>query len=371
MGGFWGLIQTNLRRHRLRSLFGIAGIAFGVAAMLTVISVVTGAIGMFRTILESDSHLLIFEENVSDLFFSSVPEAAWEAMATMPEAAEVHPLLFGIVRSEAQPVITCFGVTQANPRLVQARWLAGERADFGTEPGTVCLGKRAAGFLGASLGDAVQIGNNTYTVSGIIETRNGFEDGGVFMPLAEAQRYFHREGYASAVSILLKDVENAAQFRQQVEREWPTLAALENETFGENYSQFRILTATAWAVGACAFLLGGMSVANTMTLSVFTRIREIAVLRVCGFSRWQTALLILGEGCVLAAVGVSLGLALGLGMLVLMKTAPWLQGYIQISLSPGSLIGIICIAVVTSIGGSLYPAWLAAHIQPAEALRYE
>ena len=52
---FFKLILTNLRRHRVRAFFGVAGIAFGVAAMLTVLAVVLGAIGMFRNILESDS----------------------------------------------------------------------------------------------------------------------------------------------------------------------------------------------------------------------------------------------------------------------------------------------------------------------------
>ncbi|MEJ1973437.1 MAG: FtsX-like permease family protein [Lacunisphaera sp.] len=64
--------------------------------------------------------------------------------------------------------------------------------------------------------------------------------------------------------------------------------ALENREFSQGYTQFRILHLTAWAVGLCAFLLGGLGVANTMVLSVFSRIREIAVLRVCGFrkARW-------------------------------------------------------------------------------------
>jgi len=50
------LVFVNLRRHRLRALIGVAGIGFGVAAMLTVLSIVNGAIGMFERILAVDSH---------------------------------------------------------------------------------------------------------------------------------------------------------------------------------------------------------------------------------------------------------------------------------------------------------------------------
>ncbi len=72
---FLKLIVTNLRRHRIRSLISVAGIAFSVAAMLTVVTILQGAIGMFSGILSSDSEIIVFERNVSDLFFSNVPAA--------------------------------------------------------------------------------------------------------------------------------------------------------------------------------------------------------------------------------------------------------------------------------------------------------
>ena len=73
---FLKLIVTNLRRHRIRSLISVAGITFSVAAMLTVITILQGAIGMFSRILSNDSELIVFERDVSDLFFSNVPSDA-------------------------------------------------------------------------------------------------------------------------------------------------------------------------------------------------------------------------------------------------------------------------------------------------------
>lgn len=177
---FLKLILTNLRRHRVRAFFGVAGIAFGVAAMLTVLAVVLGAIGMFRNILESDSQYLVFERNVSDLFFSSVSQAAWEAVGQMSEVESADPVLFGIVNSEGHPVITCFGVRADNPRVRGATWLAGEVEDFGNAPDSVVLGVRAASFMEADFGARVDIGKGSFRVGGIIQTKNGFEDGGIF-----------------------------------------------------------------------------------------------------------------------------------------------------------------------------------------------
>ena len=114
---FLKLIVTNLRRHRIRSIISIAGIAFSVAAMLTVVTILQGAIGMFSGILSSDSEIIVFERNVSDLFFSNVPAAAGAEMAGWPMVAHADPVLFGIVSSADHPIITCFGLTAADARI--------------------------------------------------------------------------------------------------------------------------------------------------------------------------------------------------------------------------------------------------------------
>ncbi|WP_414663284.1 ABC transporter permease [Horticoccus sp. 23ND18S-11] len=365
------LVLTNLRRHRWRAVIGMAGIAFGVAAMLTILAIVTGAIGMFQRILASDSHYLVFERNVSDLFFSSVTRDQVAAIRARPEVESAHPVLFGIVSAPDHPVITCFGIEASDPRLAKAEWRAGTKADFGAREEEIFLGSRAAEFLKAKLGDKVPIGRAIFKVGGIFKTENGFEDGGVFLPIAAAQEFFHRNGAASVVTVKLRDERRGADFKRGLETAEPGIIGLENREFNSTYNSFKILNFTAWAVGVCAFCLGGLGVANTMLLSVFTRIREIAVLRVCGFSGPQVAALIFGEAAVLATAGVVAGFAIGFVLLGILERVPQFQGYVQASLDPLVLIGIVATAFVTAGGGAIYPARFASRIQPAEALRYE
>ena len=368
---FLQLIWTNLRRHRIRTAFGVAGISFAVAAMLSVMALLGGAVSMFERILSEDCEYIIFEKNVSDLFFSSVPIHAIEAIKAWNEIAEVNPVLFGIVSSPGHPVITCFGVEASDARLRTAEWLEGDPNRFGQEEGTIAIGQRAADFMEAKMNGTLAIGNTEYTVAGILRTRNGFEDGGVFMPLAEAQRFFHKPGFASIAKVRLRTKSQGDAFKHRVETGYAELAAMENEAFRQSYSQFRILRSTAWAVGGCAFLLGGLSVANTMVMSVFSRIREIAILRVCGLSSLQIMAMIFGESGLISGLGVVLGFLFSELALRTLGGMPALQGYVETSLEGTVLVTVIALAFLTSLAGAIYPAAYGSRIQAGEALRFE
>ncbi|MFN7343345.1 MAG: ABC transporter permease, partial [bacterium] len=143
------------------------------------------------------------------------------------------------------------------------------------------------------------------------------------------------------------------------------------EEFSNSYSQFRIMKITAWVVGGCAFLLGGLSVTNTMILSVFGRIKELAIARVCGFSRGQISRMIFGESLLISAIGIIAGWVLSKGVLILLRSIPQLQGYIEPSIGLKELFGASILAMLTALIGALYPAWYAAKLNPAAALRFE
>lgn len=367
---FLRLILTNLRRHRIRSLLSIAGIAFSVAAMLTVVTVLQGAINMFSGILSNGAEMIVFEKNVSDLFFSDVPLSALNDIRAWPMVAHADPVLFGVVSSADHPIITCFGITGTDTRLKRAAWLQGSAADFGNSPDGVVLGDRAADFLQASMGKQIPIGHGFFTVIGIVKTSNGFEDGGVFMPLSQARSLFHKDG-SSVITIQLRNRQDFTAFKAAVSRRFPNLIALEDTEFSRSYSQFRILKATAWAVGGCGLLLGGLGIANTMIMSVFTRIREIAILRVNGFSSLQVTFIIFGESALVAVAGALLGLLIGAMALVALKFIPALHGYVDATVHPFIMSVVVLLALLTGVAGALYPAIYAMRIRAVEALRFE
>jgi putative ABC transport system permease protein len=108
-----------------------------------------------------------------------------------------------------------------------------------------------------------------------------------------------------------------------------------------------------------------------MIMSVFTRIREIAILRVNGFSNVQIATMIFGESAVVAMMGAVFGLLTGTFLLIVLKQVPALHGYVDTSVDPLVMLVVILLALGTGVVGALYPAAYAMRIRAVEALRFE
>ena len=191
------------------------------------------------------------------------------------------------------------------------------------------------------------------------------------MPLNSAQAFFHKEGTSSVLTVKLRDKENRSAFKSEIAAKFPNLIALEDAEFTRSYSQFRILKATAWAVGGCGLLLGGFGIANTMIMSVFTRIREIAILRANGFSRVQIGSVVFGESAIVSLFGALTGLLVGSCGLYVLKLIPALHGYVDASTRPLVMFTVLMLALLTGIAGACYPAIYAMRIRPVEALRFE
>jgi putative ABC transport system permease protein len=108
-----------------------------------------------------------------------------------------------------------------------------------------------------------------------------------------------------------------------------------------------------------------------MIMSVFTRIREIAILRVNGFSSVQVAGMIFGESGVVSIIGAITGLLVGLLAILVLKLIPALHGYIDAQVQPLVVIAVVVLACLTGAAGALYPAVYAMRIRAVEALRFE
>jgi putative ABC transport system permease protein len=127
------------------------------------------------------------------------------------------------------------------------------------------------------------------------------------------------------------------------------------------------LYGVAIGVGLITLVVGGIGIMNIMLVSVTERTREIGVRRALGARRRTILFQFLLESSVVAAVGGSVGTALGLGIAWLIQLVTPLAA----AVTPSAVVlGVVFSAAVGLLFGS-WPAWRAARLDPVEALRYE
>jgi len=128
-----------------------------------------------------------------------------------------------------------------------------------------------------------------------------------------------------------------------------------------------------------AFAVAVAGIAATMITSVIERTREIGVMKALGFTDRQVLILIIFEGVIMALIGGSTGIVLGvIGAhilasrgLVIRAGAFTLKIKASPDLNPLLLLNTMALTILIGIIGSIFPAYRASKIPPAVALRYE
>ncbi|MCE9544192.1 MAG: ABC transporter permease [Planctomycetia bacterium] len=165
-----------------------------------------------------------------------------------------------------------------------------------------------------AIGDTLLIANRPCIIVGIIQSSGATFDSEVWVKSTVVKEAFRKEAYTSLV-LSTKDAESAQQLRDYLNTSYKKaslLAVTETDYYNglsATNKQFLIATIIVAAIVAVGGVLGVM---NTMFAAISLRTKDIAVLRIIGFRRWQILVSFTLESMAIALLGGLLGLGVGL-----------------------------------------------------------
>ncbi len=425
------LAFRNLLRRKVRTAFALLGIAIGIGAVVSMVSVTRGLQRQFKNLADQYQNDLVVtgRESLGPLM-SRIPPVGVDAMRAVPGIENASTLrIHGLRLKDYSGGFLVLGMVPGEPFLDRYEIVAGRM--LSEEPKReIIIGKVAAEELGLKAGDPLYPESEgaheiePYEVVGIFEAEHsaqaGFLSGqgivhGDYLDQENADlaqsmirtmlpamlmsmgtsipkcSHCEKPFDARSLSGLLENMPKLVQtgganlvvlhLREDAEMA-ATIGAFEaDERFGAfkiqsgqdyvgSFKQFDLIDRFAWGISLIAALVGAIGVANTMIMSVFERTREIGLLRAVGWSKGMIVKLIVWEGLILSIVGGVLGVVFGL-MLELVASRLILFGWIEVYLDFPLFGQAILLAAVLGVGGSIYPGLRAASLSPTEALRYE
>jgi putative ABC transport system permease protein len=131
----------------------------------------------------------------------------------------------------------------------------------------------------------------------------------------------------------------------------------------------QVLKAVSLSISIIALAMGVLSVFNTLLMTIQERTREIGIVAAIGWSDRRIMVSIVAEGLMMCAVGCVLGVALGFLVALLFPAIPRIGDYIHFKPTLALVIPVVGAAFALCTASSLYPAWRATRMTPAQALQ--
>jgi ABC-type lipoprotein release transport system permease subunit len=395
------LAFRNLGRNKSRSLLSALAVSIGMALLLLMVSVLEGEMtgALQNTIRLQSGHLQIrpasYEENKISLKWEDLivdPEQLVGKIKSVPQVTVATPRLNAsailTVRDESKGVqILGIEPDSAANQPFRDGMLAGEFIKADDREG-ILIGNTLADKLNLKVNDKVNllvttsngdVNEQLFTVRGIFTTRTpGYDESTVFMPLAKAQAITATENHASTIFVLLQNSDQADAVAKALQsNNYKILTWRDQNQFIVQFEDF----ANAFFIIIYLIVLGitATVVTNTLVMAVFERTREIGILAAIGMKGSGIMAQFLAEAALLATGGVIGGLIIGGAAVAYFTvygiyigdygiTGVLFEDHIYAHLTLTNTINLAIVTYIITLIASLYPARLAARMEPVEAL---
>jgi putative ABC transport system permease protein len=261
-------------------------------------------------------------------------------------------------------------------RVYDLEVLEGSYADV-AEGGGIAVSERAAEGRDVGLGDELEI---TFSAGGevslpVLAIFDGYGVDVHYMLDTSTYREHHRSDEAFAVGVVLADGVDFEEGRAAVDEvldAYPGVQAQDLTGVREQLTgQIDQLVALVYGLLALAVIIAFFGIVNTLALSVFERVREIGLLRAVGMTRSQVRGMVRWESALISALGVLLGLAIGVLFGWLMVEGLQDLFPIRLVVPVGQLAVAVVVAVLVGVLAGVLPARRAARVDVLEAVTSE
>jgi putative ABC transport system permease protein len=366
------LILSNLLRQKIRTGLTVVGMSIGVTAVVALGILTHSALKSTGQLLTAGgSDFSVGRAGSSDLTLSVLTDQDVDKVAAYDDVAHVTPVLLGFTRVGSNPFFAQFGIAAEDLDYFELPLVEGGPYAPGATDAAL-LGDDAARELGAGIGDRVEIRERTFTVTGIYHTGAVFLDGGGVLPIAALQEIERKEGLYTLLFVRVTPGTDVRALADRISEEHSDLATLVDiDDVGEVDQGLEILDAVTLGITILAIFIGGIAVMNTMVMAVFERTREFGILRAVGWRTRRILQMVLGESLLLCMVAVVLGSAVAIGLMRLIVLVPTIRAFISPELTYDPFVRGLIVGLAVALLGALYPAYRAAQLSPAQAIRYE
>ena len=395
------LAFRNLGRNKSRSLLSALAVGVGMALLLLMVSVLEGEMtgALQNTIRLQSGHLQIrpesYEEGKISLKWEDLisnPEQVAQQIKSLPQVTVATPRLIAssiLTLSDESKGVQVLGIDpdSAANQPFRDGMLSGEFIKADDREG-ILIGNALADKLQLNVNDKVNllvttsngdVNEQLFTIRGIFTTRTpGYDESTIFMPLAKAQAITATENHASTIFVLLQNSDQADAVAQALQsNKYKILTWREQNVFITQFEDY----ANAFFIVLYLIVLGitATVVTNTLVMAVFERTREIGILSAIGMKGRGIMAQFLAEAALLATGGVIGGLIIGGAAVAYFTvygiyigdyglTGVLFEDHIYAHLTLGNTINLAIVTYIITLIASLYPASLAARMEPVEAL---
>ena len=281
--------------------------------------------------------------------------------------------------SGAPPLVFSTPSDRFNSNTIVAGTFPGKHGDVAIDKG---LADREKLKVGQRVGLTTRIGQQPVTITGIFKFGDATSIGGATLTavtLADAQAWYDRNGQVSTILVAADPGVSATDLASRVQAAVPANVLVETGTAnasrqaGDVNDNLDFLKQFLFVFALIALLVGAFIIFNVFSITVAQRIRELAMLRTIGASRWQLLRSVLAEafviGLIASIVGVGVGVLFAKGITALFDAAGFGLPTTGLQIKPRTILVPIAVGTVVTVLAALIPGLRATKIPPIAALR--